>query len=72
MIEQFTLILKHELVCSDGERIELDRPIITKWSSIHYEGPPNPIVINHVLDTLRKYALEQYSEQKGENNEVCS
>ena len=66
LAEQFTLILRHELVSPDGERIELDRPIITKWSTIYREGPQRPVVINHVLDTLRQYVIDRYSEERND------
>lgn len=67
MIEEYTLILKHEAIMDDGEIIKIGPPLcITHAFDRRFVG--SPIVLNEMMDRLKAELLRRQSEWEGESN----
>lgn len=61
--EEYTLILKHELV-SDGKTYQLDEPLIIKHICFASPSIPNPMIssaysINEMMDRMKHELLQR-------------
>ena len=59
-LEQYTLILKHEFIDSDGKHHLIDEPIFVKQIiSQELIGCSTSIVVNDMLERMRAYLLQK-------------
>lgn len=65
--ERYTLTLRHEYVDQDGQSRNLEEPIKVSYSVLHMDErslPPSAIVINHMMDQMRKYMIEREGQDE--------
>lgn len=67
MIEQYTLILKHEVVTDDGERIQLDPPLaLSHVFDRSIVG--TPVVLDEMMYHFTKEVMRRATEWEGEDD----
>lgn len=68
MIEQYTLILKHEAVMEDGEKIQLDDPLVLSHIfDRRLDG--TTVVLDEMMYRFTKEVIRRATESKGEEDE---
>ena len=64
-LEQYTLILKHEFIDSDGKKHQIDEPIFVKQiisnESLAWR---HSVVVNDMLERMRAYLLMKVREKE--------
>lgn len=67
MIEQYTLILKHEAVMGDGEKIQLDPPLVL--SHIFDRSlVGSPVVLDEMMHRFTQEVMKRAAEWEGKND----
>ena len=60
-LEEFTIILKHELVLNGGDgkitKIKVDDPIICKQTFFHGQCPATPYIVNELFYKLKDFVM---------------
>ena len=60
--EEYTLILKHELVYPDDRKIQLDEPCICKSCFIYGQDVPISYIVNEMLEKMKHFVLKKMEE----------
>ena len=63
-IEQYRLVLFHELITEDGESQRLDDPLIVKYMM---EGDsPKLLIVSEMMDKMKHFLIDHLAELRSE------
>ena len=72
-MEQYRLVLTHEIIDSNGQRHQLEEPIICNYCPTSMDmvmgGRRSAIIVNEMLRRLSDYMLKQVEELEGEKTQ---
>lgn len=73
-IEQYRLVLMHEIIDSDGHRHQMEEPIICNYCQTSMDMAMmgerrSAIVVNEMLRRLSDYVLKQVEEREEEKTQ---
>lgn len=65
LLEQYTLILRHELVsCERGEEmIEIEPPLCMLYSTNRENSPGAGVILDRMMDEFKRKILERVAEE---------
>lgn len=72
-MEQYRLVLTHEIIDSNGNRHQIEEPIICNYCPTSMDmamgGRRSTIIVNEMLRKLSDYMLKQVEEREGEKTQ---
>ena len=61
-MERYRLVFMHEIIDSDGNRHQINEPIICNYC-LPISGGCNAVVLNEMIERLRDHLLKQVEER---------
>ena len=68
MLEQHTLILRHEAVMNDCTKVQIDEPLVLRHVYDRSYDIGSPILINYMMNSFKEELLRRLSDEKGGSN----
>ena len=72
-MEQYRLVLTHEIIDSNGNSHQIEEPIICNYCPTSMDmamgGRRSTIIVNEMLRKLSDYMLKQVEEREGEKTQ---
>lgn len=62
-LEEYTLILKHEYVYSDGKKHMVDEPVFVKQVISPEYVHRTSVVVNEMIDRMRQFLMQKVMEK---------